>query len=234
MAQGAAAQAFDVASIRPSSGAVAFEHNGRTTFDHGSLRMQDVTIETCIDLAYHTTAAQVLGPSGTLRDVHYDILAKTAPETGKEQMRLMLRTLLADRFGLKFHMEKRELKVYTLTVAKGGIHMRPATPGGEMMRENSATGMIARSISMPELAEYLSDPLHTPLLDSTGLTGRYDLTIDFTPYVDMGPREEGAVQPDVIAVVKAALKGELGLEMVQEKKMVDLMIVDHVEAASAN
>jgi uncharacterized protein (TIGR03435 family) len=234
MAQGAAAQAFDVASIRPSSGAVEFEHNGKTTFDRGSLRMHDVTIETCIELAYHTTSSQILDPSGTLRDVHYDILAKTAPETSKEEMQGMLRALLAERFGLKVHTEQRELKVYTLLVAKGGIKMHPAAAGGERMRENNATGVVARSISMQELAEYLSDPLSAALVDGTGLPGRYDLAIDFTPYVDIGPRDESTVRPDVVAVMKAALKGELGLEIVQEKKMMAVMVVDHIEPASAN
>ena len=84
---------------------------------------------------------------------------------------------------------------------------------------------------MQELADYLSDPLGAPLTDGTGLPGRYDFVIDFTPYVNM---EQSDVRPDPVAVLKSALKGDLGLDLVQGKAVVDVMVVDHVEAPSEN
>jgi uncharacterized protein (TIGR03435 family) len=231
VAKSALAQAaFDVAVIHASSSEVKFERNGKTEVAFGSLRMHDVTLSTCIQWAYGTSQALVTGPT-SLTNVHYDITAKTDPSTTQAKMRLMLQTLLADRFKLAFHTEKRELRVYTLTLAKSGIKMHPSAPGGEMFRENSATGMVARSISMKELADYLSDPLDAPLTDGTGLSGRYDFTIDFTPYVDM---ERGDVRPDPAAVLKAALKGDLGLDLVQRREVMDVMVVDHVEPPSNN
>jgi uncharacterized protein (TIGR03435 family) len=221
---------FDVAVIRPSSGQVKFERNGKTEVAYGTLRMHDVTVSTCIQWAYGTTRALVTGPD-SLKDVHYDITAKTDPHATKEQMQLMLRTLLSERFKLAFHVEKKEMRVYTLTVAKSGIKMRPSAPGVEMHHENSATGMVAQSITMRELADYLSDPLDAPLTDGTGLPGRYDFTIDFTPYVNM---EQSDVRPDAVSVLKSALKGDLGLDLVQGKAVVDVMVVDHVEAPSSN
>jgi uncharacterized protein (TIGR03435 family) len=225
-----AQESFDVAVIRPSSGEVKFERNGKTEAAYGTLRMHDVTVSTCIQWAYGTTRALVTGPD-SLKDVHYDITAKTDPKATKEQMQLMMRTLLSERFKLAFHSEKKEMRVYTLTVAKGGIKMRPSAAGGEMYHENSATGMVARSISMHELADYLSDPLDAPLTDGTGLPGRYDFTIDFTPYVNM---EQSDVRPDPVSVLKSALKGDLGLDLVQGKAVVDVMVVDHVEPPSSN
>lgn len=225
-----AQSAFDVASIHLSSGEVKFERNGLTKAEHGTLTMHDVTVGTCIGWAYGIPQGLISGPAA-LRDVHYDIVAKTDPKTTEEQMRVMLRALLSERFHLVFHVEKKDMRVYTLVVAKGGIKMHPSAPGGTMFRENNAMGMVARSISMHELAEYLSDPLNAPLVDATGLPGRYDLTIDFTPYVD--ERQEG-VRPDPVAVLGNALKGELGLELVQAKQQVDVTVVDHVESASSN
>jgi uncharacterized protein (TIGR03435 family) len=222
--------AFDVAVIHPSGAEVKFERNGTTEVAYGTLRMRDVTLSTCIQWAYSTSQALVSGQS-SLTDVHYDITAKTDPSTSRDQMRLMLRTLLADRFKLAFHAEKRELRAYTLAVSKTGIKMHPSGPGGKMFRENSATGMVARSISMKELADYLSDPLDAPLTDGTGLPGRYDFTIDFTPHVDM---ERSDVRPDPAAVLKAALKGDLGLDLVQRKEVRDVLVVDHLEPASSN
>jgi uncharacterized protein (TIGR03435 family) len=231
VAKSASAQAsFDAAVIRPSSGEVKFERNGKTEAAYGTLRMHDVTVSTCIQWAYGTTRALVTGPD-SLKDVHYDITAKTDPHATREQMQLMLRTLLSERFQLAFHLEKKEMRVYTLTVAKSGSKMRLSAPGGEMYHENSATGMIARSITMHELADYLSDPLDAPLTDGTGLPGRYDFTIDFTPYVTMEPSD---VRPDPVAVLRSALRGDLGLDLVQSKEQVDVMVVDHVDPPSSN
>ena len=221
---------FDVAVIHPSSGEVKFEHNGKTDVSYGTLRMHDVTISTCIQWAYGKTEPLVTGPP-SIREVHYDITAKTDPGASKEQMQAMMRTLLSERFKLLFHIEKRELRVYTLTVAKGGIKMRPSASGVEMHHENSATGMVATAISMQELADYLSDPLGAPLTDATGLTGRYDFIIDFTPYVNM---DQSDVRPDPVSVLKSALKGDLGLDLVQGKSVMDVMVVDHAEPPSSN
>jgi uncharacterized protein (TIGR03435 family) len=84
---------------------------------------------------------------------------------------------------------------------------------------------------LQELATYLSDPIGAPLIDKTGLTGPYDLSFDFTPYVDNTPTD---VRPDPIAVLKATLKGELGLDMVQRKDIVNVMVVDHIDPPTGN
>jgi uncharacterized protein (TIGR03435 family) len=222
--------AFDVAVIRPSSGEVKFERNGKTEAAFGTLKMHDVTISSCIQWAYGKPPVLITGPAA-LTGARYDITAKTDPHATKEQMQEMLRTLLRERFKLAFHAEKKEMRVYTLTVAKSGIKMKPSAPGVEMHHENSATGMVAQAITMQELADYLSDPLDAPLTDNTGLTGRYDFIIDFTPYVNM---EQSDVRPDPAAVLKSALRGDLGLDLVQGKAVVDVMVVDHVEAPSEN
>jgi uncharacterized protein (TIGR03435 family) len=222
--------AFDVAVIRPSSGEVKFERNGKTEAAFGTLKMHDVTVSSCIQWAYGKPQALISGPA-SLTEARYDITAKTDPQATKEQMQVMLRTLLSERFKLAFHAEKKEMRVYTLTVAKGGIKMKPSAPGVEMHHENSATGMVAQAITMQELANYLSDPLNAPLTDNTGLTGRYDFIIDFTPYVNM---EQSDVRPDPVSVLKSALRGDLGLDLVQGKAVVDVMVVDRVEPPSSN
>jgi len=232
-ATSAAAQtSFDVATIRPSSGQVQFERSGSTHFAYGTLTLRDVPVSRCIELAYGIVPPLLFGPA-SLKDTHYDITAKAAPDTTPEQMHLMLRTLLKERFNLSFHTEKRELRVYELLVAPGGIKpkLHPSAPGGETHHQNSATGTVATSWTMTEFATYLSDPIGAPLVDKTGLTGPYDLSFDFTPYVDMGATD---VRPDPIAVLKATLKGELGLDMVQRKDIVDVMVVDHIDPPTGN
>jgi uncharacterized protein (TIGR03435 family) len=225
-----AQESFDVAVIRPSSAEVKFERNGETKLAYGTLTMRDVTVSTCIQFAYGTQQPLISGPP-SLKSTHYDITAKTAPEASNEQVRFMMRTLLRERFRLAFHTEKKEMHVYTLVVAKSGIKMQAAAPDGESFHQNSAIGMVGKSMSMREFAEYMSDAIGAPLTDGTELPGRYDFKIDFTPYVDM---EHNDVRPDPIAVSRAALKGELGLDVVPRKEVVDITVVDHVDPPTAN
>jgi uncharacterized protein (TIGR03435 family) len=231
-----AQSAFDVATIRPSSGEVKYERNGTTDFAYGTLRLHDVTLATCIHIAYNVPLPLIqTSPnfSPKMTSIHYDIFARAAPETTDQEMRIMLQDLLRDRFHLAFHRETREMRVFALTIAKGGIKMHPSAGEGHMLRENNRTGLVARFMTMAELAEYLADPLGAPLADHTGLTGQYDFVLDFTPYVD-SERTSEDVRPDPAAVFRAALKGDLGLDLVQARDQVSLFLIDHADKPTAN
>jgi uncharacterized protein (TIGR03435 family) len=227
---GEAQPTFAVATIRPSAEAVKFEHDGKTETLPGTLRMRDVTVNTCIKWAFGVQDSQISGP-GWMQADHFDINAKADGPVGDAQMKLMMRALLAERFKLSFHREERELKSFALLVAKGGPKLHEAADGeskGSM--QNSEIGTVAKSTTMRELGDMLSGPLQTPVVDKTGLTGRYDFTIDFTNYLP----EDKSVRPNVGSVMMAALQGELGLKLEAEKAMVEVMVVDHVEKPSEN
>jgi len=232
----AAAQvAFDVASIRPSGAEVKFEHDGNTEVSHGTLRMHDVTISTCIRYAYGVAPAQIVGAPKIASEVHYDITAKADGDTSPAQMKLRMRALLADRFKLAFHHEKKELKVYALTVAKSGSKLHPAAaPDGTPSHQNSDIGFTARSMNMSDFGDYLSGVINFPITDHTALPGRYDFAVDFTPYVDTHQNNDDTVRPDPVAVTNAALKGDLGLELTFRKEPVDILVIDHVEPPTEN
>ena len=224
--------AFDVATIRPASEHVQFESNGTTEASHGTLKMRDVTVATCIHWAYGIQLPLIHGPA-TLKEIHYDITAKTDPNATEDQMHLMLRSLLTERFHLAFHRETAELRVYTLTVAKSGIKMHPADPTAPASHQNSRIGVVGHAMTLAELTDFFSDALGAPLADATHLSGRYDFSIDFTPYVDI-ERTNTDVRPDPAAVLGAALKGDLGLELVKNKAPIETLIVDHVDPPTAN
>ena len=122
------AQAFAVSTIRPSAEAVKFEHDGKTETSPGTLRMRDVTVNTCIKWAYGVQDSQILGPVWLGAD-HFDINAKADGPVGDAQMKLMMRALLAERFKLSFHREQKELKAFALMVAKGGPKLHEAANG---------------------------------------------------------------------------------------------------------
>jgi uncharacterized protein (TIGR03435 family) len=222
--------AFSVAVIRPSAQDVKFERDGKTDTQPGHLMMKDVTVQTCIKWAYGVQRAQVIGPDD-LEQIHYDIEAKADEPADEAQLKLMLQTLLAERFGLKFHREKRELKGYAMTVVKPSSKLHPSEGDGKMYRENSAVGTVAKFITMQEFADFMAGPLETPVQDQTGLKGKYDLVLDFTKYL---PMEERAMKPDFTGIIFAAMQGELGLKLQSEKIIVDVMVVDHVEKPSEN
>ncbi len=233
---GAAAQkpAFEVSTIRPSRESVKFEHDGKTEFSGDTLRMQDVTVDTCIKLAYHVQDRQIAGPDWLVSD-RFDITAKTDGPSDEAAMKQMLQSLLADRFGLSFHHELREMNVIVLTVAKSGAKLTPArAPDAKPFRENSANGTIAKSMPVADFADFLSGPLQIPIVDRTGLAGKYDFTLDFTPYLPDPAKNMDGTRPDTTAILKAALKDELGLKMMGGKAPVDVLVVDHVEKPSQN
>ena len=228
-ARSASAQAFAVASIRPSAEAVQFESDGETTFTADSVRMRDVTIETLIKWAYGVQKGQISGPS-LLTSERYDIVAKADDAANDEQMRLMMRALLKERFELAFHTERKELRSFALAIAKGGPKLKRAKPDEAPFRQNSRMGTVARATTMQEFADFLSGPVEKPVVDKTGLTGRCDFAFDFTNYMTDEPKG----LDDFLQVLNMTLQGELGLKLEPEKDVVDVMVIDHVSKASAN
>ena len=228
-AKPAMAQEFAVASIRPSAEAVRFESDGQTTVTPGGVRMRDVTLETCIKWAYGVQRSQVSGP-GLLTSERYDLVAKADEAAGEPKMRLMMRVLLKERFQLAFHTERRELRSFALTLAKGGPKMKQALPDEAPYRENLRMGMVARATTMQSFADFLANPLEKPVVDKTGLTGSWDFAFDFTKYMMGEPRGID----DFLQALNATLQGEVGLKLEPEKEVVDVMVIDHVSKASAN
>jgi uncharacterized protein (TIGR03435 family) len=225
---------FAVATIRPSAAPVPFEHDGNTQFSADTLRMQDVTVSTCIKLAYHVQDRQILGPEW-IRGARFDITAKSDGPVEQEEMKRMLQALLADRFRLSFHREQKEMKALVLTVASGGAKVSPAAaPDGKPFRQNSANGTVAKSMPIPEFADFISGPLEMPVVDHTGLAGKYDFVLDFTAYLPDPTKNMDGTKPDTTAILKAALHDELGLNMDSSKTQVEILSIDHIEKPSEN
>lgn len=229
----ASAAEFSVVSIRPSAEEVQFEHDGKTTTTPGNLVMRDVLVATCLEWAYNIQEKQISGPEW-IGSEHFDIVAKADHPASDDEMKQMMKTLLQQRFGLSFHLQKKELSSYLMTVAKGGHKMKEAAPDEKPERQNTAISTIAKAMTMREFGDFLSQPLRMPVVDQTGLTGRYDFVLDFTRYLPTG---EKAMTPDFDnnnGIIMAALQGELGLKLEGHKEVVDVYVIDHVERPSTN
>jgi uncharacterized protein (TIGR03435 family) len=158
----------------------------------------------------------------------YDITAKAGGPVTISQLRAMLGTLLADRFKLSFHRESKMLPVYALLVAKSGSKLRESTEEG-LPAFGPGTGRAsipARRVSMAELGGMLSGPLRTPVIDRTGLSSRYDFTLDLMPYL---PDNTDSREIDWSGPIISALRDQLGLSLEPRKETIEIFLIDHAE-----
>jgi len=154
---------------------------------------KNYTLKVLLSAAYNLSAPEILGGPDWVDSDRYDILGKTpgdARPTPDQQM-AMLRKLIADRFDLAFHGERRETSIYSLTVAKNGPKLTeskapPDTPAERrpLLRIRyfaARRRMPGRDASMAELATVLQRSIDHPVVDQTGLSGRYDFDLEFLP-----------------------------------------------------
>ncbi|MDQ1474110.1 MAG: hypothetical protein QOJ99_5590, partial [Bryobacterales bacterium] len=174
-------QAFDVASIKPGHMAHAGgEGSGRESvaISPNGVTLNNASLSFCLQWAWNVRFYQVSGP-GELTLERYDIVAKAAKPSGKEQLMTMMQALLADRFSVRVHRETRTMPVYELVA-------RPKAPKLRKSTTEQNTGMsvvngsfVFHRVTMSEFAERLSDfsALDRPVLDKTGLEGVFDITL---------------------------------------------------------
>jgi uncharacterized protein (TIGR03435 family) len=231
--QAADAPAFEVASVKMNAtGSGEGPGRGREiiTPSPAGVTMKNVHLKSVVQWAYHLQAIQVSGPSW-LDDNRYDIVAKTAGETPGERQRVMMQTLLAQRFKLTFHRETKEMPAYVFTVAKGGHKLKPSDSEGEMEVKPSGSGKMAAAfthVTLAQLSEMAQSPLQGVVVDQTGLKGSYDFTLDMSPFMGGGDFRPTGIE-DVITMIIQAANEQLGIKIEQKKVPSELLIVDHVE-----
>lgn len=197
--------------------------------------LDDQTISRLIAFAWGVNQNQIVDAPNWIRDEHYDMDGETNAQTDPtvpEQQQL-IQKLLAERFGLRFHREKRELAVYALVVAKGGPKLTPAAlPNAQPGQHNEGHGaQTTRSFTSAAMSDFVLTMqffLDRPLVDQTGLTGRYDFSLTYT-YADASNSD-----PDAPPPLFTALQEQLGLKFQPVKAATDVLVVDHVEYPSAN
>ena len=217
--------AFDAASIRPA----AIQQPDIVQTAPGSFTVRNASILRLICWAYDTPQFQVTGPDW-LRDVRFDVVAKSSSGGDDDRLRLMLRKLLADRFGLKAHADQQEMQVYAVTLAKGGFKMPESTEDGPPIFDRGGpTLLTAHHVTMKDFAEKVSEPLRRPVIDETGLKAKYEIKIDVAAYMQSTGQTLGDGEVDVMAVLFNALQQQLGVKLESKKATVRILTVDHVE-----
>jgi uncharacterized protein (TIGR03435 family) len=217
---------FEVASVKPHSSSEGSPHVSIAR-DPGRLTYTNITVRVLIREAYGLKVYPLSRGPDALSTGRYDVIAKVSPDASKEQRMLMLRALLAERFKLVVHRETKELPIYTLVAGKDGPKVRAVANDGSAPETGSAGGhqIKAHHISMKLLAATLQAWIGDTVVDATGLTGLYDLNLDFN--VDESTSSEGPT-------VFEAVQRQLGLKLESGKGPVEVVAIDHVEKPSAN
>jgi uncharacterized protein (TIGR03435 family) len=210
---------FEAVSVKPSK-----QTRGRGTVQFG-LVASNVTIKQLVQQAYELQAAQILGPDWISTE-RYNVTAHPTEPAGTAELRLLLQKLLEEHFKLKARRETRELPVYWLTVAEGGPKL--ADPSQERAfnaaaREKSpfrpGFDAIFRPGDVAGFAKRLSRMLGRPVLDKTGIQGRFWFQLEWVP------DQPGSAGPSM----RAALEEQLGLKLVEKSAPTEVLVIDAVE-----
>jgi len=237
--QDAAGPAFEVASVKPNKTGV---RGGRLNTDPGRLTITNIPLRTCIKAAYGVQDYQLSGGASSIEDEHYDIDAKAESPVGDDQLMLMLRRLLADRFKLKLHRESKEMQGYGLIVGKSGPKLQEVELAGKGWSRNRVDGIEGQEISMARLAEILAGRLGRPVVDLTGIKGVFDLKLSWTPDPAMvknpaenkeSPAVDSMSDPSGLSIF-SALQEQLGLRLEARKVPGEIIVIDHLERPAEN
>jgi bla regulator protein blaR1 len=277
--------AFDVVTVRQNTTAPPYPVGSNFPLgpgdvyvpNGGSFRATNFTLIRYIAFAYKITDNQQQSllsqlPKWATTD-RFDIQGTAQGNPTKDQMRLMMQAVLADRFHLAVHYETRQVPILALVVDQPGklgpllqkhaddspcattpavpspaptappqfLDTRfPATCGGILRMPPSAPGRVrsgARNVSMELIASSIGQggDIDRPVLDKTGLTGMFDVAIEFTPQLDSSsPPDANSRRDPTGPTFLEALRDQLGLKLEPQTGPFDVLVIDYVEEPSAN
>jgi uncharacterized protein (TIGR03435 family) len=228
--------AYDVVSIKPDK-----TDSGRVSIhiDDGNFDASNVSLKMMILGAWGLKDAQVINLPKWADSMRFDIKAKIIDPDKKalaaltpEQFRSMQQPILIDRFHLKFHLERKLLSIYDLVVIKGGPKFKEA--GADSAKHTGFSihnrNLDAIAATLPSLADHLSDQVSRIVVDKTGLVGKYDLQLNWSPDDAGLPTPDSSAPPDIFT----ALEEQLGLKLQPGKAEVETLVIDSAEPPSEN
>lgn len=248
------ALSFEVASIKPvaplDEKAIMSGKRPFTSVDNAQVHIGNTSVMELVCSAYNVSRNHVMGGPAWLsafNSQRFEVVAKMPEGATKEQVPEMLQTLLAERFKLVAHREKRDTPAYALTVGRGGPRLKEAAPDlsvpdGEAPRktlgENGRVRYGLDSVTMERFAALLSRNMDRPVVDQTGLKGRYQVSYELdlmasankilmsiAPYSD--PASADAL-PDPRDSIFSSVK-RLGLKLDPRVLPIDVIVIDHIE-----
>ena len=209
-------------------------------------RTGNLSIRDLLQYAFNLPKSQIVGGPEWLDSATYDIDAKSGPEVdarlngipsneAAECKREMVQALLKERFSLAAHEETRELPVYNLVQAKAGAKFQPSNLAGTSIGTGRSRIHVQGSDdTIALLTRELGQVLGRVVINNTGLAGRYDLLLNWTPDDAPPPLLNGAPDPNPPPGLFTAIQEQLGLKLDPAKGPVSVLVIDHIEKPSGN
>lgn len=235
------------------------QHMTRMMYGPKGFDARNVTLRAIMQEAYQVQANQIEGPADLLDSSAFDVQIKRdkaatdfpPSKQHMEQVRQALQKLLAERAGLVLHTETRTLPIYVLEVAEGGSKLQPAPASEPGMQSdgpvrigtqqirmkvggNQAYGIAATGTSIDDLAQQLSRQLGTPVVNKTGLQGRYQFNLNWSDGKGSpDDSESGSGNPSAPSIF-TAVQEQLGLKLEPGKAPMQMLVIDHLEKPEGN
>jgi uncharacterized protein (TIGR03435 family) len=227
---------FEVATVKPS-GPPPFPGFKQFTIKGREVLTVNTTTADLITYAYGVQTRQVSGGPSWIENDRFDVTGRPQAEgvPSQEQLRGLIKSLLADRFKLAVHTEKRDLPAYVLTVGNRGHKLTQNTSDPNSFRSTARTGIGAVSAvnaNMGDFAALLQNTsvLDRPVVDRTGLPGRFDFTLSWTPDEPAPTTPVPNAPPGFFT----AIQEQLGLRIESQTAPVDVIVIDRVDKPSEN
>jgi uncharacterized protein (TIGR03435 family) len=231
---------WEVTSVKPMSpDSCKTANGGGVRYLPNGLSASCVPLVFVVEFAYHLMdPARIVGlPKWATAQQMYAIEARVSGEDAAafsklkgDEKRGMMKSVFTDRFGMKAHTEMRELPAYALVIAKGGPSLKnPSDTDNGFSQFGGDTGEV-KWVNSPltDLKFLLAKETGRPVVDNTGLTGKYDFTLEYTPSARAARDESG--RPSIFT----ALEEQLGLKLVPSKQSIDVLVVDSIDQPSQN
>jgi len=242
-----ATKSFEVATIKPNdSGPDAPWRLGPP--GRGSISIMNYSLRNLIVQSFRAQRWMVFGGPDWIEDARYDVVGKGPdPMATNPEVWEMMRSLLIERFHLKYHVEDREMAVLALTVAKGGIKLIPGDKGfcAEQLKQQHDCsdnlghpfGVGMHNMPMGALALQVSRFAGRPVVDRTGLTGRYDATLTWVPDGGLPPQQLESIpkelRPQEVSMFEA-LERQGGLKLEPTRASMPVLVIDSVDRPTEN
>lgn len=230
---------WEVISVKPTPTDSCKDGNGGVRFLPNGLSANCASTVFILEFAYHLMdPTRILGlPKWATGSQTYAIEARVSAEDAAAFAKLkrdeksgMMQSVFAERFGMRTHMETREMPAYALVLAKSGSKLKePSATTSATSQFGGSTGEVKWANSpLTDLKFLLAQETGRPVVDKTGLTGKYDFTMQYTPAGQAATDESG--RPSIFT----ALEEQLGLKLVPTKQPVEVLVVDSIEQPTEN
>jgi len=218
---------FEVASVKVHSNESTIRHPPK--FRNGTFTADSVLLRTLLAIAFDIADDRINGPQWIDSD-KYDIIAKTADggRLEKDDIQPLLQNLLQERFHLVVHTEIREEAAYNLLIAKGGCKLAAFDPGRPFKPRVTAQAagaavLSGSNITISRIAKQLELVVGRPVVDRTGIEGRFDYALTYTP---LGTQRNDIVSDSSSDDLLTALQRQLGLQLASQKQPIKILMID--------